>query len=167
MRLNMFTLIKTFQEKAVKACFEKYRALYSDIHPVLILDYSADVNFKQEAQEREKAETFYRQRQKEELALVKNRMAYIAFGIGAACGIAAFFVHFLLLAGFCIGAAMGAGTLISNHFKRKNIILKLKKQKETVLEILQKLIAENEKMKGIYQEYDAISERILAEFAKL
>lgn len=167
MRLNMFTLIKTFQEKAVNACFERYRNLYTDVHPVQILDYSAEVNFLQETSEREKAEVYYQQRQKEELAAVKNRIAYAAFGVGAACGIVAFFVHFLLLAGFGVGAAIGTGILISNHSKRKNIMQNIKKQKESVLDILQKLFGEQEKIKTIYKEYDEISFRILQEFAKL
>ena len=67
----------------------------------------------------------------------------------------------------CIGAAVGVGILISNRYKRRNIVLRIQKQKENVLEILRRLFADFEKMKALYNEYDGISEKILEEYAKL
>lgn len=167
MRLNMFTLIKTFQEKAADSYFEKYRSLYKEVHPVQILDYSTNMNFLEEASEVGKVEQFYQEQQKQELSLVKNTFAYIAFGIGAVCGVSAYFVHLLLLAGLGIGICCGVGILVSNSFKKKNIILGIQRQKATVLDIMNKLIAEYGKMKEIYIEYDNVSGKIKEEFAKL
>lgn len=167
MRLNMFTLVKTLQEKAAEMYFSKYRAMYKDIHPVQILDYSTDVNFSQEAAENSKIESFYQAQQSTELATVKNTGAYISFGVAAALGIAAPFLSWFLMIGTGIGAIVGAGMLISNNFAKKNIVLKIQKQKANVLEILHKLFVEYDKFRGIYKERDAISENIMEEFAKL
>lgn len=167
MRLNMFTLVKTLQEKAAQAYFANYRAMYREVHPVQILDYATDVDFAQEAGEISKVEGFYQQQQAQELAQVKNILAFVAFGLGIACGVAAPFLHLLLFAGLGIGAAVGIGVLISNRFKRRNIVLRIQKQKENVLEILRRLFADFEKMRQIYKEYDGISARILEEYAKL
>lgn len=167
MRLNMFTLVRTLQEKAAQSYFANYRAMYGEVHPVQILDYATDVDFTQEAGETGKVENFYQGQQAQELAEVKNIWAFVAFGVGIACGVAAPFVHLLLFAGLGIGAAVGIGILISNRFKRRNIILRIQKQKENVLEILRKLFADFEKMKTLYKEYDGVSEKILEEYAKL
>lgn len=167
MRLNMFTLVKTLQEKAADLYFSKYRAMYKDIHPVQILDYSTDVNFLQEASENSKIESFYQEQQSAELATVKNTGAYISFGAAVAFGVAAPFLSWFLMIGTGIGAIVGAGMLISNNFAKKNIVLKIQKQKANVLEILHKMFVEYDKFKGIYRERDAISENIMEEFAKL
>lgn len=167
MRLNMFTLIKEFQRKAANAYFGMYRAMDRNTHPVQILDYAADVNFAQETEENGKVEAYYEAQQRAELAGVKNIAAYVSFGVGAACAAAGFFVHPLIFVGTGIGVAAGIGILLSNHFKRKNIALRIQKQKSNVLEILRKLFAEYEKMKSVYKEYDGVSERIMEEFAKL
>lgn len=167
MRLNMFTLVKTLQEKAANAYFKKYRAMYKIVHPVQILDYATDVNFTEEASEIGKVETFYREQQNAELAAVKNLSAYIALGAAVAFGIASPFLSWYLLAGTGISAIAGAGILISNHFKRKNIVLRIQNQKANVLEVLHKMFAEYEQFAEIYKERDAISEKINEEFAKL
>lgn len=167
MRLNMFTLVKILQEKAADLYFKKYRSMYKDVRPVQILDYITDVNFTQEAAENSKVESFYQDQQHTELAMVKNISAYIAFGVAIACGIASPFLSLFLLIGTGIGAIAGAGIFIANNFKKKNIVLKIQKQKTNVLEILHKMFVEYEQFKGIYKERDAISERIMAEFANL
>ncbi len=167
MRLNMFTLVKTLQEKAANLYFTKYRSMYKDIRPVQILDYSTDMNFTQEAVENNKVESFYQEQQSAELATVKNISAYVAFGVAIACGVASPFLSWFLLVGTAIGTIGGVGVLVANNFKRKNIVLRIQKQKSNVLEILHRMFVEYGQFRDIYRERDAISERILEEFAKL
>lgn len=167
MRLNMFTLLKTFQQKAADSYFWKYRSLYKDVHPVGILDYTSDVNFREEEKEMSKIEQFYAEQQKQELSEVKNITAYIAFGAGVACGVAAIFTDLLLLVGLGIGVCVGAGLLVSNNFKKKNIILRIQKQKANVAENMRKLFSDYRKMKEIYQEFDNVSGKITTELIKL
>lgn len=167
MRLNMFTLVKTLQEKAADMYFKRYRSMYKEICHVEIINYSTDVNFAQEASENSKVESFYQDQQTQELATINNFRAYMAFGIAVGCGVASPFVSLFLLIGAGIGIVLGAGILISNKFKKKNIILRIQKQKSNVLDILHKMFIEYDSFKKIYKERDEISERIMEEFAKL
>lgn len=167
MRLNMFTLLKSFQEKAAASYFAGYRDMYRTVDSVSILDYCADVDFMDEAGETVKAENRYQEQQKQELSHIKNLPAYLSLAAGVACGGMAFFVHPFLFAGLGIGAVIGAGLLLSNRFRRKNVILKMQKQKESVLGILHQLFAEHEKMRRLYEGFDEISGKIVEELAKL
>lgn len=167
MRLNMFTLVKTLQDKAASSYFESYRAMYKNVHPISIQDYSTDVDFTNEGGEVSKVEDYYHDKQNKALSTVKNLGAYIAFGAGVACGTVAFFTSLYLLMGFGIGAIVGAGILISNKYKRKNIVLQTQTQKERVLGILHKLYEEFVTMKELYKGYDDISARITEEIAKV
>lgn len=167
MRLNMFSLTKTLQQTAADSYFSSYREMYKESHPVQILDYSAEVDFMEKAGEVNKVETYYLEQQNKELSSVKNTIAYVSFGAGIVCGAAAFFVHLFLLAGLGIGVAVGTGTMISNNFKKKNIVLKIQKQKSVVLENLQKLFDEFSKMRAIYRQFDEVSGKIEEEFVKL
>ena len=98
---------------------------------------------------------------------MKNITAYIAFGAGVACGVAAIFTDLLLLVGLGIGVCVGAGLLVSNNFKKKNIILRIQKQKANVAENMRKLFSDYRKMKEIYQEFDNVSGKITTELIKL
>ena len=167
MRINMFMLFKNLQEKAAKAYITQYRTMFRTSYAIDIQGYSSSVDFSNESMEVAKVEQFYLEQQKNELAQVKNLMAYLAYGAGAICGVAAFFVHLFLLAGLVIGVVTGTGILVSNHFKKKNIILRIQKQKENVVKILHGLYAEFEKMVGEFQEYDNISNKIMEELAGL
>lgn len=167
MRLNMFTLVKTLQDKAASSYFKRYRSMFKNVHPISIQDYSTDADFTNKGKESGKVEDYYQDKQKQALSTVKNLGAYIAFGAGAACGVAAFFTSLYLLMGLGIGGIVGAGMLISNKYKRKNIILQIQTQKEGVLEILHKLYEEYGTMNELYRGYDEISGRITEEIAKL
>lgn len=167
MRLNMFTLVKTLQDKAADLYFAAYRSMFKNVHPISIQDYSTDADFTNEGKEVNKIENFYKDKQRQELSTVKNLGAYIAFGVGAVCGVAACFTSLFLFAGLGIGVIAGAAMLVSNKYKKKNIILSTQTQKEGVLETLHKLFEEYRTMQEIYKGYDDISARITEEIAKL
>lgn len=167
MRLNMFTLLKRLEEKAADSYFQMYRNMYRDVHPVQILDYASEADFSNESGEIQKAESFYEEQQRQEMDAVKNTSAYIAFGVGALCGAAAFFTDLLLLTGLGIGVCVGAGLLAANSFKKKNIALRIQKSKTDVTDILHKLFGEYGDMTKLYRELDGVSEKIVGELAKL
>lgn len=167
MRLNMFTLIKSLQQKAADLYFADYRAMFQNIHPVKILDYSGNVDFANEEGEKAKIEQYYEELQKQELLQVKNIAAYLSIGLGVVCGAAALFVSPFLFAGLGIGAVAGTSILIFNHSKRKSIRLNFRKQKESVTDILKKLFAEYKKVEELYGEYDVLAVKISEELAKL
>ena len=136
MRLNMFTLTKTFHDKALTAYCNNYRSMYSNVHPVSIQDYSTDMDFGNGEAEVRKVENFYLEQQNSELSQVKNLPAYLAYGAGVVCGAASPFTSLLLLSGLGVGAAVGTGILISNSSKKKSIIQKYRDKINSVVEVV-------------------------------
>lgn len=167
MRLNMFTLVKTLQDKAASSYFQNYRDMFRNVHPISVQDYSADADLTDEGSEAGKVEDYYEEEQRQALSAIKNLGAYVAFGAGVACGAAAFFTSLYLLMGLGIGTLVGAGMCISNKYKRKNVVLRMQTRKESVLEALHKLCEEFVVLKELYKGYDDISIRITEEIAKL
>lgn len=167
MRLNMFTLVKSFQEKAADVYFEKYRSTFKTVHPVTIMDYSTDMDLEDEHNEIVKIKNYCNDLQNGELSQVKNLAAYLIFAGGAACGVAAIFVHWILFAVTALCGALGGIQMAKNHFKRKSIMAKYQKLGESMLDVLHKLVLEFAKMKGTYKEYDGVAAKIKEELAKL
>ena len=167
MRLNMFTLVKTLQDKGATAYFDNYRAFYSSNQMIEIQDYNATVDFNNKDKEIAAVEAYYKAKEATELATVKNTSAFVAIAAAIACGVGAFFTSYLLFVGTAIGALIGGGTIIANNFKKKNISLQMNAQKDSVAEIMHKLFMEFQKMRELYKEYDGISAKITEEIAKL
>lgn len=167
MRLNMFTLTKTLQTKAADTYFANYRSMYNNTRSITIQDYSTSADLTNEGQESNKIDSFYSDKQTRELSTVKDLPAYLAFGAGALCGVAAIFLSLYLLIGTAIGGIAGAGILVSNVFKKKNIMLSIQSQKQSANDILHKLCEEYRLLQDMYKEYDDISRNISDELAKL
>lgn len=167
MRLNMFTLTKTLQEKAADKYFMNYRSLFSPIQPIQIVEYSSDCNFNDLTGEEAKVAQFYESQQQQEIALVKDTKGYIAIATGVALGALSFATSYFLLIGFAIGLTLGGGIIVANQYKRKNIVLKIQNQKSHVLSILQNTFMEFHNMTKLLGEYDQISVKINEELAKL
>ena len=167
MRLNMFTLTKTFQDKAAMAYFDSYRRMFSTIHPVTIQDYSTEMDFNNAAVEIGKIEEYYRNLQNGELSGIKNLKTYLVYGAGAACGVAAIFTSPLLFSGVGIGAAVGTGMLLSNNSKKKSIIHNYSEKIKSVVDTMHKLFAEFAGVRQVFIENDEVSKKIIDEIAKL
>ena len=88
-------------------------------------------------------------------------------GGGIACGIASFFTSIYLLAGVGIGGLLGAGMLVSNFFKRKNVVLMIQSQKAGVIATLNKMFSEYDALQKVFIEFDCFSGKIKEELAKL
>ena len=142
MKLNMFTLIKSFQEKAIHSYFEDYRNLNKKEYLIKVNDYSSNTNFEHDQIEKAKIEKFYAEKQAKELATIKNIGAYLSIGGGIICGIAAFFTSFLFFIGLAIGLIVGMGMIISNNKKKKIVIDNIQNQKTIVLEAWQQMCNE-------------------------
>jgi len=167
MRLNMFTLIKDFQEKASQKYFENYRAMYKKVLPIEIGEYSADVDFSELSRELDNINKFYEDKTRKELAQINNIPAYIGFGAGAASFIAAFSSSPALLGVSVICIAGGLLYILGNNSKKKNIVLGNKEKQRSSQETLQKLFAEYGKCEECYHELDAVSIKIMGELAKV
>lgn len=163
MRLNMFTLMKGFQEKAVNKYFSYYRSLHKKVLSVELSDYKADVDFTERAAELENINNYYGEQIADKLSKVKNTYAYLAFGAGVASLIAAYFLHPLIaLAGVGFGI-FGVVKIFSNKRKKSNITLELQGAKRVTQELLQKLFDEYTRLNETFKEMDLVSTKILEE----
>lgn len=164
MRLNMFTLMKGFQEKAANNYISYYRSLHKKVLPVELNNYKADVDFTDSAAELEKINIFYGNQIAVKLREIKNTYAYITLGVGAANLVAACFLHPLIaVAGIGFGI-YGVDMIFLNKRRKNKITLELQKAKRVTQELLQKLFDEYTKLNETYKEMDLIAGKILEEF---
>lgn len=166
-RLNMFTLTKELQEKAIKAHTENYRSRRKDTAPITINDYSTTADFKREDNEVKKVETHYSNIRDSELATIKDVKAYVGFGAAAVAFLGAFFAGFWLFALTAMGGAYGAFVLFSNKSLREQTELNCKEKIRTTTDLLRKVFNEFKQYKEEFAEYDSYHERIVNELNKL
>lgn len=166
-RLNMFTLTKDFQEKAVDQAVEAYRKRRRTAYDVTIGDYSTTVNFQKEHEECEKAAAFYEGKRDTALADIKNWKAFLSFGLGAAALVGAFFLGFGLLVVTAGCLLCGGGILLTNRGKIRQLHMECENNIRGTQEILRKLFADFEQYQKDLNEYDAYYEQIKDELRKV
>lgn len=163
MRLNMFTLIKGIQEKAVRRYFSSYQALHKNILQIEIGEYVAEVELAEKSKELENINKFYESKTEEKISEIKYTAAYVAFGLGALCIIAAYFTHIYLIAGGLLCILFGGIKIFGNKRKIKNIMIEIQNKKHMTQETLQKLFDEFVECDKLYAEKDNIAKNILKE----
>jgi len=166
-RLNMFTLTKELQEKAVEAHTENYRKRKINAAPITINDYSTTADFRRESDELQKIETHYTEIKDNALSAIKNWTAFIGFGAAVLAAVGAFFVGFALFALTAVGIGYGVFVLLSNKSKRKLLELTCNDNIRAVKDVLQKLFVEFKQYQEQFSEYDAYYERIQNELNKI
>ena len=166
-RLNMFTLTKALQERAVDAHVEDYRSRRKVNYSVTIGEYSAEVNFKREDEEYSKVSSYFTGLRDQAIACIKNWKAFIGFGVGAAAAAGAFFAGYWLFAVALIGVGYGAGVLISNKSQIRQLEQKCTESIRSTSDILQQLFVEFNKYQAELDEYDGYYENIKNEFNKV
>jgi len=166
-RLNMFTLTKFIQEKAVDSHVNDYRSRRKINYKVTIGDYSTEVNFKREDEEYSKVTSYFSAKRDEVISTIKNWKAFVGFGVGAAAIVGAFFVGYWLFAVALICAGFGVNVLLSNKSQIKHLEQKCTESINYTSEVLRQLFAEFKKYQTELDEYDAYYERIKNEFSKI
>ena len=166
-RLNMFSLTKDIQYKAVLAHTAAYRAINTTQLPITIEEYSTKVNFSDPSGEENKLRQFYEEKRAAKLVGIKNWPAYVGFGVAAAAAIGSFFTSFALLLLTLVSAGYGAITLLSNRSVRKRIEAECANMTASSMEILRHLFEEHRAYQEEWSSYDAYNEQIEAEFAQL
>lgn len=166
-RLNMFTLTKALQERAIDAHVEDYRSRRKVTYNVAIGDYQTQVNFRREDEEYDKVRTYFTGLRDEAIAAIKGWKAFVGFGVGAAAAVGAFFAGYWLFAIALIAAGYGAGVLISNNSKRKQLAQKCEESMKATGDILQQLFSEFRKYQAELDEYDSYYERIKNELSQI
>jgi len=166
-RLDMFTLTKDLQEKAIEAHKEDYRSRIKNTAPVTINDYSTTVDFRRENDEINKIDTHYTDIKNNALSMIKSRTAFLGFGVAVAAAVGAFFAGFWLFALTAVGIGYGIFVFLSNKSKRKQLEVTCKDSIRATTDVLQKLFTEFKQYQKEFNEYDAYHERIVNELSKI
>lgn len=166
-RLNMFTLTKDLQEKAIQSYAEDYRSRKKTILPITINDYTTTADFECESDETKKIETYYTDIKDSALSTVKNWKAFIGFGAAVLAAVGAFFVGFTLFALTAVGIGYGVFVLLTNKSRRKQLELSCKDNIRAATDILQKLFIEFKQYQTQFDEYDVYYNRIINELSKI
>jgi len=167
MRLNMFTLTKDLQEKAINAYTEDYRSRKMTTMPITINDYSTSADFSQENNEARKIETHYKNIKNKALSAIKDWPAYIGFGVAALALVGGFILGYWLFALTAIGVGIGAFMLLGNKTKRGQLELACADSIRAATDALRQLFLEFKQYQTRFNEYDAYHERIVNELNKI
>jgi hypothetical protein len=167
MRLNMFTLTKNLQEKAIGSYTEDYRSRKKTVLPVAINDYSSNVDFTRETEEIKKVETHYTDIKDSSLAAIKDWKAFVGFGIAGLAVAGAFYVGFWLLALTAVGIICGVFVLLSNKSRRNLLELTCQDNIRGTTGILQKIFNEFRQYQTQFNDYDAYHDKIVNELNKI
>lgn len=166
-RLNMFTITKDLQEKAVTQYVEEYRRKIKDHYQIQINAYSTEINFKEEEREKEKVVHFFTEKKDGLISTISNMKVFIGFGVGAAAFVAAFFTDYVLFALTLIGIGYGVGVLLTNKSKLKQLEFECQDGIRSTTEILVKIFQDYKAYQMEFVQYDEIFERIKNEFSKI
>lgn len=166
-KLNMFTLTKMLQEKAVDAYVEEYRAHRKNNYAVTIGEYSTTVNFKREDEEYSKISQYYTDKKNDELATIKGWPVYVGLGIAVAALIGCFFAGFWLLIVTLGGVGYGIFQLFSNKSRTRQIEQRCEESIKAINSTMAKLFAEFKQYSKELDEYDSYYEQIKDAFAKI
>ncbi|MBR1891799.1 MAG: hypothetical protein IJ811_04835 [Clostridia bacterium] len=171
---NMFILCRSFVEDSAKSYFNDYRSRYTDVHPAVIKEYSTYINFNNKPTEKRKAQEYYEDRSKKQIAAIKDTGAIVSlvFSILSILAIIPVFVFMgtdipdLILMGLL--AVVGVGLFIGffairagNAKKRKAVAARMAEALQKTQEIIDKLFAEYDKYKAYYAEKDKIAEDVI------
>ncbi len=166
-RLNMFTLTKDYQEKAIENHTNEYRKVDNVHLPIKINDYSTTADFSSTSNEEQKVRTFYEEKRDSSLAEIKNLAAYIAFAVAGVAAVASPFVSFALLILTVIAIGFGVVTLLGNKSARKDIEMKCMNDINAAIEVFHCLADERNKYLNELAEFDAYVEQIQNELAQV
>ena len=166
-RLNMFTLTKHLQERAVDTHAEDYRSRRKAAYHVTVGEYSAEVDFNREDEAYRNVADFFTERRDEARAAIKNWKAFVGIGVGAAAAVGAFFAGYWLFAVALIGAGYGVGVLLFNRSRIRQLDQKCEESIRATGDILQQLFSEFNQYQTELDEYDGYYDRIKNEFSKL
>jgi len=166
-RLNMFTLTKDFQKKAIISYADDYRSKQTSVLPISINEYSTDMDFKNATGEKSKIERFYEDKKNAVLSTIKDWKAYVGFGVALLSAAGAFFVGMFLLIVTALAAGYGVFVLLSNKSQKKQAELSCFDSIRTTTDIMQNLFSEFSRYGVEFDEYDTYHDKIINELNKI
>ncbi len=167
MKLNLFTLTKWIQEKAVDRHVEHYRSIRKKKYPVIIEDYTTTVTLEDQSQEENKVQAFCKKKKEEEIKAIPRWQIYFGdlltfLGVGS-CIFVGIQYWVLVLIGISFR------TFMSYQYKlrKKQIEKYYEKRSQFLIDKVKKIIAELKKYNQDLEKYDAYYEQIKDELAKV
>ncbi len=167
-RSNMFLLCKDLIEKAFDDYVKDYRSKMKYAHPAVIKDYATTLDFNAREREIQKAELYYDNKKKAQLAAVKNTAIVLAIVFAVLCVAGAivsvvFSLIPLMIVALVAAAACGVSafvTNIRNKKKRDMICKKAIQDTENCTKILNSIFVDFDAYVKSYQEYDRVVEQV-------
>lgn len=166
-RLNLFTLTKGLQEKAVELHVNGYRSRRKSVYPVQIDGYTAEVDFKREEDACAGIADYFTEQTEEAKKRIKNWKAWIGFGIGAAAGAGAFFAGAWLLVFLLAGIGFGVGTLLMNRSRKKELQQQCTESIRRTTDVMRNVFREFREYQQEVDEYDGYYSQIANEFSQI
>ena len=159
-RKNMFILTAAMQKEAVDQYTEHYRSRVKNVHPVVLGDYSTDVNFEDSSREKQKIVEHYEEERAKELSQIKYMTSIIGGVLGVVGIVSIFFIGMVgaLISG--VGVAMVLYNILSNNRQKKHIFETCELNIRNKSELLEQLLEEYRNLMQIYTEYDAYTAQI-------
>ena len=167
-RERMFRLTSHLSERGAEEYAARYRSMRTDQHGIKIGDYETTANFKDEAGEHTKIETFFRERADAALAQEKIWPCFIWFGVALLAIIGAIALKTPALLVIAAGGILGGvGKILLTKRAKANIILKAQEDTARTKSEFSNLLSEYGQYLSEYESFDAYTDEIQAEFAKL
>lgn len=166
-KLNMFTLIKDLQQKAIDNYIEEYRRERTNVHPITINEFSACVSLDSAREAANKIRKFFDKIKIKELLEIKNWKSYIGFAVAGAFGIGTIFAGLWMLSGTLLAGGFGAFLLLMNNAKRKQIKKKCEENIQRVTAQMNDVLKEYQAYNNELDEYDAYACQITGELDKI
>lgn len=171
-RSNMFMLCRELIEEAAQMYFNEYRTKNKSIHPVIIKDYSTDMNFSNKSKEISKVEEFYSKKKNSQLATVKNISVIVCLILAAICfagGVVSLIggdgsspvpmiLAFVLMACLVLCAVV---LFFGNKNKRRKIIETNRANLKKAKEIIEHLFDEYGQYQIAFEESDSLASEII------
>ena len=166
-RKRFFLLTKDLNRTAAEIYAADYRSKRTDIHPVQIGDYSSEADLRTPGSENQKIEAFYHEREQAELSQQKIWQSVAGFSVSGLCIVLAFVLSpvMLVLAAAC--SIFGGVKLLMTKRAKVEITRKCLIDIDSAQKQFAQIQDEYARYLLKYEEYDAVTEEIAAEYDKL
>ena len=166
-RKRFFLLTKDLNRTAAEIYAADYRRKRTDIHPVQIGDYSSEADLRTLGSENRKIEAFYHEREQAELSQQKIWQSVAGFSVSGLCIVLAFVLSpvMLVLAAAC--SIFGGVKLLMTKRAKAEITRKCLIDIDSAQKQFAQIQDEYARYLLKYEEYDAVTEEIAAEYDKL
>ena len=166
-RLNMLSVTKDLNEKAINRHISNYRNSFKNTYPVKINDYETNANLVDESGECAKLKSFVEEKKKSALASVKTWISFIGFAVAILAVVGGIMLAPPLFVFTVAGIAFGIIYLFVCKAKRAAITRNFDNEYAVSEATMRNIIAEFRAYTKEFREYDSDAQKITDELDKL